>query len=214
MTVLPRQKLSIGKKINFIEQQFEGEVISTTTDSIVDDYEIEDGTIDYTALDENNFIQPIVHEPSSTSTSSFNTNATNFQSTENNSSSNAFPNVFNQKKTQEKDYQEMLIVRQALDFDERAFRDSYIRTESEIILKMRKDIDALYDWLDRLVADLTKSLNTFQETKKTSIEEKLRAIRENSVRADAINRSIQNFLTSIQHAYQHTFAPFLERETE
>ena len=214
MTVLPRQKLSIGKKINFIEQQFEGEVISTTTDSIVDDYEIEDGTIDYTALDENNFIQPIVHEPSSTSTSSFNTNATNFQSTENNSSSNAFPNVFNQKKTQEKDYQEMLIVRQALDFDERAFRDSYIRTESEIILKMRKDIDALYDWLDRLVADLTKSLNTFQETKKTSIEEKLRAIRENSVRADAINRSIQNFLTSIQHAYQHSFAPFLERETE
>lgn len=211
MTVLPRQKLSIGKKINFIEQ-FEGEVISTTTDSIVDDYEIEDGTIDYTALDENNFLQPTVHEPSSTS--SFNTNTTNFQSTDNNSSSNAFPNVFNQKKTQEKDYQEMLIVRQALDFDERAFRDSYIRTESEIILKMRKDIDALYDWLDRLVADLTKSLNTFQETKKTSIEEKLRAIRENSVRADAINRSIQNFLTSIQHAYQHTFAPFLERETE
>lgn len=208
MTVLPRQKLSIGKKINFIEQ-FEGEIISTTTDSIVDDYEIEDGTIDYTALDENNFLQPTVHEPSS-----FNTNTTNFQSTDNNSSSNAFPNVFNQKKTQEKDYQEMLIVRQALDFDERAFRDSYIRTESEIILKMRKDIDALYDWLDRLVADLTKSLNTFQETKKTSIEEKLRAIRENSVRADAINRSIQNFLTSIQHAYQHTFAPFLERETE
>ena len=101
---------------------------------------------------------------------------------------------------------------QALDFDERAFRDSYIRTESEIILKMRKDIDALYDWLDRLVADLTKSLNTFQETKKTSIEEKLRSIRENSVRADAINRSIQNFLTSIQHAYQHTFAPFLDHE--
>ena len=106
----------------------------------------------------------------------------------------------------------MLIVRQALDFDERDFRDNYIRTESEIILKMRKDIDALYDWLDRLVADLTRSLNTFQETKKTSIEEKLRIIREHSVRADSINRSIQNFLTSIQHAYQHTFAAFLDNE--
>ena len=46
----------------------------------------------------------------------------------------------------------MLIVRQTIDFDERAFRDSYIRTESEIILKIRKDIDALfYDWLDRLL---------------------------------------------------------------
>jgi hypothetical protein len=40
----------------------------------------------------------------------------------------------------------------------------------------------------------------------------LRAIRENSVRADSINRSIQNFLSSIQHAYQHTFAAFLDNE--
>lgn len=211
MTVLPKQKLSFNKKIDFSSE----EPVETDENSIIHDshhshgvqeYEMEDEIIDFTSLEES-YLQPTVQEPSATSATST-------------MSSNNFPyepasghqNLFNQKKTQEKDYQEMLIVRQSLDFDERAFRDSYIRTESEIILKMRKDIDALYDWLDRLVADLTKSLNTFQETKKTTIEEKLRAIRENSVRADSINRSIQNFLTSIQHAYQHTFAAFLDNE--
>ena len=202
MTILPRQKLSINKKIDFSAKS---DIMTTsneqdnTFDAYDDDILVEDETIDYTE----GIVQPTIHEPSYTSYATSNGNDTS-----------SFPQqtVFNQKKSQEKDYQEMLIVRQALDFDERAFRDSYIRTESEIILKMRKDIDALYDWLDRLVADLTKSLNTFQETKKTSIEEKLRAIRENSIRADAINRSIQNFLTSIQHAYQHTFAPFLDHE--
>lgn len=68
----------------------------------------------------------------------------------------------------------------------------------------------MYDWLDRMVADLTKQLNQFQEVKKGSIEDKLKTIRDHSVRADAINRSIQNFLSSIQHAYQHTFAAFLD----
>lgn len=202
MTVLPRQRLSVNKKINFSEHS---ETMTTSDepeiefDAYDDEILVEEG-VEY-ALEP---IKPTIHEPTSYSSYTAPTGNDPPQ----------FPqqNVFNQKKSQEKDYQEMLIVRQALDFDERAFRDSYIRTESEIILKMRKDIDALYDWLDRLVADLTKSLNTFQETKKTSIEEKLRAIRENSVRADAINRSIQNFLTSIQHAYSHTFAPFLDHE--
>lgn len=202
MTVLPRQKLSVNKKIDFSDQS---ESMTTSNDPEIeydacDDEILVEGGMEY-ALES---IQSTIHEPSYTTS----------YTTPNGNDSSSFPQqtVFNQKKSQEKDYQEMLIVRQALDFDERAFRDSYIRTESEIILKMRKDIDALYDWLDRLVAELTKSLNTFQETKKTSIEEKLRAIRENSVRADAINRSIQNFLTSIQHAYQHTFAPFLDNE--
>ena len=202
MTVLPKQKLSVNKKIDFSSQS--GSIntsneVEKEFNEFDDDILVEEETIDFTE----GTIQPTIHEPCYTS-----------YTTPNGNDAPSFPqqNVFNQKKSQEKDYQEMLIVRQALDFDERAFRDSYIRTESEIILKMRKDIDALYDWLDRLVADLTKSLNTFQETKKTSIEEKLRAIRENSVRADAINRSIQNFLTSIQHAYQHTFAPFLDHE--
>lgn len=200
MTVLPKQKLSINKKIDF---SAEGNVEIEVREN-QEEYEIDDETIDFTTLEES-YLQPVVQEPT--------TIPTNFSYENNtNNNSNFHQNVFNQKKTQEKDYQEMLIVRQALDFDERAFRDSYIRTESEIILKMRKDIDALYDWLDRLVADLTKSLNTFQEAEKTTIEEKLRAIRENSVRADSINRSIQNFLTSIQHAYQHTFAAFLDNE--
>lgn len=200
MTVLPKQKLSINKKIDF---SAEGNVEIEGFEN-QGEYEIDDETIDFTTLEES-YLQPVVQEPT--------TIPSNFSYENNtNNNSNFHQNVFNQKKSQEKDYQEMLIVRQALDFDERAFRDSYIRTESEIILKMRKDIDALYDWLDRLVADLTKSLNTFQETEKTTIEEKLRAIRENSVRADSINRSIQNFLTSIQHAYQHTFAAFLDNE--
>ena len=207
MTILQKKKLSVNKKIDFSDAS--EEVLATKTIGQVqpDDYEMleDEDAIDFSTLEEScNYVQPTIQEPSNVS----------FYNNE--STGNAFPqnnsNVFNQKKTQEKDYQEMLIVKQALDFDERAFRDSYIRTESEIILKMRKDIDALYDWLDRLVADLTKSLNTFQETKKTTIEEKLRTIRENSIRADAINRSIQNFLTSIQHAYQHTFAPFLDNE--
>ena len=137
----------------------------------------------------------------------------------------AFPSKYHQKKSQEQDYQEMLIVRQSLDFDERQFRDSYIKTESEIILKMRskkkkilllllifaiEDVDSLYDWLDKMVAELTKTLNQCQEAKRGSTEDKLKTIREHSVRADAINRSIQNFLSSIQHAYQHTFAAFLD----
>lgn len=200
MTVLPKQKLSINKKIDFSNDGNE----NATDQGIQEDYEIDDETIDFTTLEES-YLQPIVQEPTTIPQNFSYDNGSN-------NNPNFHQNVFNQKKTQEKDYQEMLIVRQALDFDERAFRDSYIRTESEIILKMRKDIDALYDWLDRLVADLTKSLNTFQETEKTTIEEKLRAIRENSVRADSINRSIQNFLTSIQHAYQHTFAAFLDNE--
>lgn len=202
MTVLPRQTLSVNKKIDFSDRS---ESMTTSNEPEIefdayDDEILVEGEMEY-ALEP--IHQPTIHEPSYPS-----------YTTPNGNDTTSFPQqtVFNQKKSQEKDYQEMLIVRQALDFDERAFRDSYIRTESEIILKMRKDIDALYDWLDRLVADLTKSLNTFQETKKTSIEEKLRAIRENSVRADAINRSIQNFLTSIQHAYQHTFAPFLDHD--
>ena len=208
MTVLPKQKLSINKRIDFstggnVEMEIEGNE-NSINHGIQEEYEIDDEAIDFTTLEES-YLQPIVQEPTSIPPNLSYENATN-------NNSNFHQNVFNQKKTQEKDYQEMLIVRQALDFDERAFRDSYIRTESEIILKMRKDIDALYDWLDRLVADLTKSLNTFQETEKTTIEEKLRAIRENSVRADSINRSIQNFLTSIQHAYQHTFAAFLDNE--
>lgn len=203
MTVLPKQKLSINKKIDFsteVNSEIEGREISMNQE----EYEIDDEAIDFTTLEES-YLQPVVQEPTAVPSNFSYENSTN-------NNSNFHQNVFNQKKTQEKDYQEMLIVRQALDFDERAFRDSYIRTESEIILKMRKDIDALYDWLDRLVADLTKSLNTFQETEKTTIEEKLRTIRENSVRADSINRSIQNFLTSIQHAYQHTFAAFLDNE--
>lgn len=211
MTILPKKKLSVNKKIDFSEDSEVIEHQEQHNDDQVDDYEmIEDETLSALENSYNYIQQPnTIQEPSGTY---YNNN-----SNETSAGNNGFPqnngnNVFNQKKTQEKDYQEMLIVRQALDFDERAFRDSYIRTESEIILKMRKDIDALYDWLDRLVADLTKSLNTFQESKKTTIEEKLRAIRENSIRADAINRSIQNFLTSIQHAYQHTFAPFLDNE--
>jgi hypothetical protein len=53
-----------------------------------------------------------------------------------------FPSMHHhQKKTQEQDYQEMLIVRQSLDFDERQFRDSYIKSESEIILKMRSILE-------------------------------------------------------------------------
>lgn len=202
MTVLQKQKLSFNKKIDFSDKNLDSINEDGEHNNEFDGYDdvlVADETMDFTM--ESN--QPTIYEPTYASypTASGNENP-------------SFPqqNVFNQKKSQEKDYQEMLIVRQALDFDERAFRDSYIRTESEIILKMRKDIDALYDWLDRLVADLTKSLNTFQETKKTSIEEKLKAIRENSIRADAINRSIQNFLTSIQHAYQHTFAQFLDHE--
>ena len=197
MTILPKQKLSINKKIDFKTEE-----ISNSVDQ--EEFEIDDEAIDYSNLEES-CLQPIVQEPT-TIPSNYSYDNTN------NNSSNFHQNVFTQKKAQEKDYQEMLIVRQALDFDERAFRDSYIRTESEIILKMRKDIDALYDWLDRLVAELTKSLNTFQETEKATIEEKLRTIRENSIRADSINRSIQNFLTSIQHAYQHTFAAFLDNE--
>jgi hypothetical protein len=205
MTVLPKQKLSINKKIDFSN---EGNVEIERNEISINhgEYELEDETIDFTTLEES-YLQPVVQEPTTTT---IQPNFSYENSTNNNSSFHQ--NVFNQKKTQEKDYQEMLIVRQEVDFDERAFRDSYIRTESEIILKMRKDIDALYDWLDRLVADLTKSLNTFQETEKATIEDKLRAIRENSVRADSINRSIQNFLSSIQHAYQHTFAAFLDNE--
>lgn len=61
-----------------------------------------------------------------------------------------------------------------------------------------------------MVAELTKTLNQCQEAKRSSVEDKLKTIREHSVRADAINRSIQNFLSSIQHAYQHTFAAFLD----
>lgn len=209
MTVLPKQKLSINKKIDLTtsEEPEIDENEETVSKTEMEEYEMEDETIDFTTLDES-YLQPtvIVNEPTT------NINLAYEKHPSSNNNQNFHQSVFNQKKTQEKDYQEMLIVRQSLDFDERAFRDSYIRTESEIILKMRKDIDALYDWLDRLVADLTKSLNTFQESKKTTIEEKLRAIRENSVRADSINRSIQNFLTSIQHAYQHTFAPFLDNE--
>lgn len=198
MTVLPKQKLDVNKKIDFSE-------IGAGVE--IHEFENENEEIDFTTIDDQE-LQPYIQEPQTDFNNNNNTNATFL----NQSSSMNQSNVFNQKKTQEKDYQEMLIVRQALDFDERDFRDNYIRTESEIILKMRKDIDALYDWLDRLVADLTRSLNTFQETKKTSIEEKLRIIREHSVRADSINRSIQNFLTSIQHAYQHTFAAFLDNE--
>ncbi len=56
------------------------------------------------------------------------------------SSVQPFPSMYHQKKTQEQDYQEMLIVRQSLDFDERLFRDSYIKSESEIILKMRSKL--------------------------------------------------------------------------
>lgn len=206
MTILPKQKLSVNKKIDFGHDNGEGRDVGAQ----IAEYEMDDenANIDYGALEEEYHLEPttIIHEGHN------NTGNNNSYYDHSTSSAPLNANVFNQKKTQEKDYQEMLIVRQSLDFDERAFRDSYIRTESEIILKMRKDIDALYDWLDRLVAELTKSLNTFQETKKTTIEEKLRAIRENSVRADSINRSIQNFLTSIQHAYQHTFAPFLDNE--
>ena len=191
MTIVPRQTLSVNQKIDFSEQS-ESMTVTNGQEIDYDPYDVVDETIDFT---EAGAMQTTtIHEPSSY----------------------PYPgqqNVFNnQKKAQEKDYQEMLIVRQTIDFDERAFRDSYIRTESEIILKIRKDIDALYDWLDRLVAELTKSLNTLQEAKKNSIEEKLRAIREYSTRADAINRSIHNFTNSIQHAYQHTFAPFLEHE--
>lgn len=191
MTIVPRQTLSVNQKIDFSEQS-ESITVTNGQEIDYDPYDEVDETIDFT---EAGAMQPTtIHDPSSY----------------------PYPgqqNVFNnQKKAQEKDYQEMLIVRQTIDFDERAFRDSYIRTESEIILKIRKDIDALYDWLDRLVAELTKSLNTLQEAKKNSIEEKLRAIREYSTRADAINRSIHNFTNSIQHAYQHTFAPFLEHE--
>lgn len=201
MTILQKKKLSINKKIDFSE---DSEDFRNSKGEENVQYEmIEDDEIDYTSLEET--CTYTIQEPINTNGSAGNNGFPSH-------SSNNGNNVFNQKKTQEKDYQEMLIVRQALDFDERAFRDSYIRTESEIILKMRKDIDALYDWLDRLVAELTKSLNTFQESKKTTIEDKLKAIRENSIRADAINRSIQNFLTSIQHAYQHTFAPFLDNE--
>lgn len=122
----------------------------------------------------------------------------------------AYPSVAKRaRKSKEANYQEMLIVRNSLDFDESLFREDYARCESELILKMRKDIDRLYDWLDKLVADLTKMLNVAQEEKKKSVEEKLRIIREDSVRADAINRSIQHFMTSVHQAYHHTFAAFL-----
>lgn len=57
----------------------------------------------------------------------------------NESPNQPFHNKYHQKKTKEQDYQEMLIVRQALDFDERQFRDTYIKSESEIILKMRSN---------------------------------------------------------------------------
>lgn len=209
MTVLPKQKLSFNKKVDFsqpadnLEDESSGNNDHHHHQPIEDEFD--DALVEYVTTDEMSYLQPIIQEPMSISY---------MQSDQNNTFQGNSNNLFNQKKTQEKDYQEMLIVRQALDFDERAFRDSYIRTESEIILKMRKDIDALYDWLDRLVADLTKSLNNFQETKKTTIEEKLRTIRENSIRADGINRSIQNFLTSIQHAYQHTFASFLDSKED
>lgn len=212
MTIVPKQKLTINKKIDF---SHDSEDVKDSGPQIAE-YEMgedETGIDDYALLEDEYQLEPttIIHEGYSNNNNSTNSNNNTYY--EHASTSNPLnANVFNQKKTQEKDYQEMLIVRQSLDFDERAFRDSYIRTESEIILKMRKDIDALYDWLDRLVAELTKSLNTFQETEKSTIEEKLRAIRENSVRADSINRSIQNFLTSIQHAYQHTFAAFFDNE--
>lgn len=205
MTVLPKQKLSFNKKIDFNQNQplekNESEVESGQHTE--EDYELDESLVEYVSMEEATYLHPIIQEPASSYMPNDQNNAFQGNNT----------HLFNQKKSQEKDYQEMLIVRQALDFDERAFRDSYIRTESEIILKMRKDIDALYDWLDRLVAELTKSLNTFQETEKTTIEEKLRKIRENSIRADGINRSIQNFLSSIQHAYQHTFASFLDNNT-
>ncbi len=64
-----------------------------------------------------------------------------------------------------------------------------------------------------MVAELTKTLNQCQEAKRASVEDKLKAIREHSVRADAINRSIQNFMSKIQHVYQHTFAAFLDSNT-
>jgi uncharacterized phage-associated protein len=65
-----------------------------------------------------------------------------------------------------------------------------------------------------MVAELTRTLNQCQEAKRSSVEDKLKTIRDHSVRADAINRSIQNFLSSIQHAYQHTFAAFLDSNTQ
>lgn len=218
MTVLPRQRLSTNKKLDFSPPDT-SERFKTSEDL----FDVEDDTIDFSTLDDGDEM-PSAAATTTTNISNSNQPLIIHESTpgggsaNNNNNNSHFPtkntNMFNQKKSQEKDYQEMLIVRQSLDFDERSFRDSYIRTESEIILKMRKDIDALYDWLDKLVAELTKSLNNFQETKKGSIEDKLRKIREHSVRADAINRSIQNFLTSIHHAYQHTFAAFLDNVRE
>ena len=72
------------------------------------------------------------------------------------------------------------------------------------------NIDALYDCLDTMVADLSKSLNALQVSNHRKMEEQLRTIREDSVRADAINRSIQNFLMNLQQAYNQTFSAFLK----
>lgn len=110
--MIPRQKLSVNKKVDFTEAGFTPQ--SERTNSKIE-------------LAQEDILEPEIIEPFDNHNDTF----------IDKNPVQVFPSMYHQKKTQEQDYQEMLIVRHALDFDERQFRDHYIRTESEIILKMR-----------------------------------------------------------------------------
>lgn len=121
--MIPRQKLSAYKKIDFSP---DNSMPSNLTPKSEAHSKIE-------LLDDSSPLEPEIIEP----------HLANEPSVQ----AQAFPSGYHQKKTQEQDYQEMLIVRQALDFDERQFRDSYIKSESEIILKMRSTAMPMSIWI-------------------------------------------------------------------
>lgn len=111
--MIPRQKLAVNKKVDFSDAGFTPQSERSSKIELVPDDALEPEIIEPFGNENDTFIDknPV----------------------------QVFPSMYHQKKIQEQDYQEMLIVRQALDFDERQFRDGYIRTESEIILKMRSN---------------------------------------------------------------------------
>jgi hypothetical protein len=100
---------------------------------------------------------------------------------------------------------EMSIVRSRIGFDEQAFREKCQRLQAELASEFKSLIDGIYDMLDALVAEYSKSMYQIQVEQLKDFELQLAEIRRSSVQAATMEQAMQTFVGQIQAAYRNAF---------
>ena len=99
----------------------------------------------------------------------------------------------------------MSTVKTRLGFDEQAFRELCHHHQANLNCELKAIVDQLYDCLDVMVAEISKTLYQSQSAAFKHYDDKLVEIRKTAVQAESVEHCIRNFSSMVQQAYDHAF---------